>query len=127
MPVASEGGVGLGSGRSTSSQQPRVPARHGTRGDQQLQRGTVTLAQQPEQGREHRAVPVSQGRLGTAALQDGQLVAEYQYLGILGRGRATQQAQPAEQVAAESGDQTERHAFQACIDGLANTPEVITS
>ncbi|MEV6056659.1 hypothetical protein [Streptomyces sp. NPDC052107] len=87
----------------------------------------MTLAQQPEQGGEHRAVPAGEGWLEAAALQDGQLVPEHQYLGILGRRRAGQQAQPAEQEAAESVDQTERHASQACAGGLANTFDAIPS
>ncbi|GGJ60039.1 hypothetical protein GCM10010121_083340 [Streptomyces brasiliensis] len=87
----------------------------------------MTLAQQSEQDGEHGAVPAGEGWLGTAALQDGQLVPEHRYLDILGRGGGSQQAQPAEQEAAESVDQTERHAFQASADGLANTLEVITS
>ena len=52
---------------------------------------------------------------------------QHQYLDILSLGRAGPQAQPAEQEAAESVDQTERHDFQSCVDGLANTPDVITS
>ncbi|MGX4695475.1 hypothetical protein [Streptomyces sp. JNUCC 63] len=87
----------------------------------------MTLARQAEQGGEHRAVPAGEGWLGAAALQDGQLVPQHQYLGILGRGGAGRQAQPAEQEAAESVDQTERHASQACADGLANTFDVIPS
>lgn len=94
--------------------------------DQQLHRRTVTLAQQPRQGGEHRTVPAGEGGLGVAALQDGQLVPEHQYLDILGRGGVGQQAQPAEQEAAESVDQTERHASQVCADGLANTHDVST-
>ncbi|MER5917088.1 hypothetical protein ABT124_43770 [Streptomyces sp. NPDC001982] len=79
------------------------------------------------QGCEHRAVTAAEGGLGAAALQDGQLVAQYQYLDVLGRGGPRQQAQPAEQQAAESVDQTERHDFQACVDGLTSAFDVITS
>ncbi|WP_326793570.1 hypothetical protein OHA79_46765 (plasmid) [Streptomyces sp. NBC_00841] len=81
----------------------------------------MTLGQQAEQGREYRAVSAGEGWLGVAALQDGQLVPEHQYLDILGRGGAGQQAQPAEQKTAESVDQTERHDAQPCADGLTNT------
>ena len=87
----------------------------------------MTLAQEPKQGCEHRTVPAGEIGLGAAALQDGQLVPEHQYLDILGRGRAGQQAQPTEQEAAESVDQTERHVSQACTGGLASTFDVITS
>jgi len=96
-------------------------------GDQQLQRRTVTLAQEAEQGCEHRAVPAAEGGLGVAALQDGQLVPEHQYLDVLGRGGPRQQAQPAEQQAAGSVDQTGRHDSPACADGLTSAFDVITS
>lgn len=84
----------------------------------------MTLARQPKQGGEHRTVPAGEGGLGAAALQDGQLVPESQYLDILSRGGVGRQAQPAEQEAAESVDQTERHASRACADGFANTHDV---
>ncbi|MFE7393749.1 hypothetical protein [Streptomyces sp. NPDC057582] len=87
----------------------------------------MTLAQQSEQGCEHRSVPAAEGGLGTAALQDGQLVPEHQYLDILGRGGPRQQAQPAEHQARESVDQTERHDSQACADGVTSAFDVITS
>ncbi|MFF3469198.1 hypothetical protein [Streptomyces sp. NPDC002619] len=87
----------------------------------------MTLAQEPEQGCEHCTVPAGENGLGAAALQDGQLVPEHQYLDILGRAGAGRQAQPAEQEAAESVDQTERHAFRACVGGLTSTFDVITS
>ncbi|MFE6755784.1 hypothetical protein ACFVDQ_19645 [Streptomyces sp. NPDC057684] len=54
-------------------------------------------------------------------------MAEHQYLGILGRGGPRQKAQPAERQAAESVDQMERHDSQECVDGLANTLDVIPS
>jgi hypothetical protein len=103
-----------------------MPAQHGTRSDQQLQRGTVTLAQESEQDCEHGAVPAGEGGLGAAALQDGQLLPEYKYLDILGCGGAGRQAQPADQEAAESVGQTERHDSQACADGLTSAFDVIT-
>ncbi|MFF4692224.1 hypothetical protein [Streptomyces sp. NPDC001307] len=103
-----------------------MPAQHGTWGDQQLQPRSATLAQEAEQGCEHRAVSAA-GSGFVAALQDGQLVPEHQYLDVLGRGGPRQQSQPAEQQAAESVDQTERRDFQACADGLTSAFDVMTS
>ncbi|MGW7003886.1 hypothetical protein ACWGCW_13940 [Streptomyces sp. NPDC054933] len=73
-----------------------MPAQHGTWGDQQLQAAAVTFAQESEQGGDHGAVSAGEDGLGAAALQDGQLVAEHQYLDVLGRGGPRQQAQSAE-------------------------------
>ncbi|GAA3814506.1 hypothetical protein ACFQ0G_12850 [Streptomyces chiangmaiensis] len=86
----------------------------------------MTLVQESEQGCEQGAVPAGEGGLGAAALQDDQLLPEYKYLDILGRGGAGQQAQPAEQEAAESVGQTERHDSQACAAGLTSAFHVIT-
>ncbi|MFH8387075.1 hypothetical protein ACH4E7_40210 [Kitasatospora sp. NPDC018058] len=73
----------------------------------------MTLAQESEQGCDHGTVPAGEDGLRVAALQDGQLVSEHQYLDVLGRRGASQQTQPAEQEAAESVDDTKRHDPQA--------------
>ncbi|MGW0884655.1 hypothetical protein [Streptomyces sp. NPDC002671] len=104
-----------------------LPAQHGTWGDQQPQRRTAKPTQQLEQGCEHRAVPAAEGGLWAAALQDGQLLPEHQYPDILGRRGPRQQAQPAQQQAAESADQTERHDSRTCADALTSPFDPITS
>ncbi|MEY9966834.1 hypothetical protein ABIA33_004899 [Streptacidiphilus sp. MAP12-16] len=88
----------------------------------------VTLAQEWEEGSDHRTVPAAEDRLGAAAaLQDRQLLTEHQDLDVLGHGGARQQTQPAEQEPAEPVGETNRHDPQACGAGLAHTLQVITS
>ncbi|MET7541716.1 hypothetical protein [Streptomyces sp. NPDC005507] len=95
--------------------------------DQEFQAEALTLPQQANERGDHGSVAEFESRLRPAALQDTQLMAQHQDLDILGRGGPCQQAEPAEQEAAESVDQTERHDSQACVDGLANVRDVIPS
>lgn len=64
----------------------------GTEGGEDRVEGLGEVAgRKLEQGCDHGAVPAGEDGLGTAALQDGQLVPEHQYLDVLGRGGADQQ------------------------------------
>lgn len=76
--------------------QLRVPAQQGPRGNDQAQLAEPAGGQPPGQRREHRPVGPGQLRRLGLALEDGELMAQDQDLGILGAIGAGEQGKPAE-------------------------------
>ena len=73
-----------------------VPAQQGPRGDDQLQLAELPAGQQPGQCSKHRPVGPRQPRGLDLPLEDGDLVAQNQDLGILGPIGPGEQGEPAE-------------------------------
>jgi hypothetical protein len=72
-----------------------VPSEHGPRGDDQAYLAELPAGPQPGQRGQDRPVGPGQPRPFDLALQDGNLVAQDEDLGVLGAVGAGEQSQPA--------------------------------
>jgi hypothetical protein len=100
-----------------ASDQPRMPAQHGPRRDDQRQ--PPSLRQDSNQRADDR--PIRPGQAGplAGALQHRDLVAQHQDLRVLGRIRARQQHQPTQQPNEDQVQQTNRHKPRSSPTGMA--------
>ncbi len=94
-----------------------MPADQSARGDDQPEALEVVFRYQPCQQGEPRAVRPAELALqlalqfawGSAALGDGQLVAQHEDLGVLRPGILVRQTSPCEQIPVNQVDQSQRH------------------
>jgi hypothetical protein len=91
-----------------------VPAQQSPRGDDQAQLADLATRQQPGQPRQDRPVGPRQPRDLDLALEDSDLMAEDQDLGVLGTVRPGKQGEPAEHTQHRQVGESHRHEYRQC-------------